>query len=193
MTFTKTQYLLATEADILSFIFTHKKEGVGYAISSGPSLILFHQEKVQKEWQLPQSNIDWTKAIQLQLSPNDQYLAISNTYGQYGFVWDLNTHEKILDLNRLDYQVEHSKFPLLFFEKEGQDYLIHGTDWNKIDITSLDSGDLLTERKNTDYKQPHYLDFFYGELHLSPKGKTLLSSGWLWGPASYFRFIEMDA
>ena len=128
MTFTKTQYLLATEANILSFIFTHTEQGLGYAISTGPKLILLHQEEVHEEWELPKSSIDWTKEVQLQLSSNDQYLAIYNTYGRYGFVLDLHSHQKLLDLNRQDYQVEHSKFPLLFFEKEGKDYLIHGTD-----------------------------------------------------------------
>lgn len=192
MKFTKTQLILAIEEDLLSFLFSAKKEGIIYGITKQASLILFKNAVPIERWEIPDSKIDWKKEIQVQLSPNEQYLSISNTYGQYGLVLDLATSLKVMELNRQDYQVEHSGFPLLFFEKEGKQYLIHATDWNKIDITELDSRRLLTERNNTQYEQPHYLDYFYGELHLCPKGKSLLSSGWLWGPASYLRFIELN-
>lgn len=69
-----------------------------------------------------------------------------NTYGQFGIIVEAETNVIVLELNRNDYQVEQSKFPVAFFYQDQQYYIVHGTDWNHIDLYNLTQKKNITER-----------------------------------------------
>ena len=77
--------------------------------------------------------------------------------------------------------------------------MIHQTQWNRLDITDLTTGQILTERviriekigvdenNFTLFDKENYEDFFHGLIHVSPNSKKFLSNGWCWHP---FGLIE---
>lgn len=85
-------------------------------------------------------------------------------------------------LDRGDYHEEHCNFPLAFFENRGRLLMVHGTDWNRLDVSDPVTGTLLTERSLTSYQdgqqQPdHYLDYFHCGLAVSPNREFVADNG----------------
>ena len=78
-------------------------------------------------------------------------------------------------MDRKDYHVENSIFPIAFFFQNDNHYLIHETDWNRIDLYNLTQKKFLTDRSIEYEKQETYLDYFYGSLSVSPHLKWVLS------------------
>jgi len=130
--------------------------------------------------------VDFASALTMRLSVDERYLAIANTYGTDGCVIDLEKEESCLTLKRDDYHIEHCIFPLAFFEKDGRPLLLHGTQWNRLDVTDPATGELLTKRQfvaaSEEESAPHALDYFHGRLDVSPGGAYALDNGWVWHP-----------
>jgi hypothetical protein len=123
----------------------------------------------------------------LHISPAGRFAAIAEEYGTRGQVFDLMNGSFAVCLERGAYQVEHCAYPLAFVAEGGRDLLIHGTDWNRLDISDPASGELLTPRISPEarHDQPdseHYLDYFHGRLHPSPHGRWIAEYGWVWHP-----------
>jgi hypothetical protein len=90
-------------------------------------------------------------------------------------------------LDRGTYHVEHSNFPVAFAQIDGRLLLVHGTDWNRLDVSDPRTGGLLTDRSPTSYRRDeerpeHYLDYFHGGLAASPDGEWIVDNGWVWHP-----------
>lgn len=126
--------------------------------------------------------LDVSQPVRLYTYQN--YLAIVNQRGKNGIVLNLVNNTVALKLLRGEYQVEHCSFPIAFYSRENNVYLIHGTDWNRLDITCLNTGELLTERVvQYDKEAPiNYLDYFHSSLCLSPNELSFISNGWVWQP-----------
>lgn len=150
----------------------------------------YWRKKVIKKINLPFFKINWDKKIAIQNSENDRFIAIYNIFGQFSYIFDLETTEIILELDRKEYHSEQSKFPICFFSAEQIDYLIHGTDWNHLDIFALNERKSITNR-TYEFEEGYYLDYFYGDLHLSSNKEWILTSGWIWGAASKIKFINI--
>ncbi len=73
-------------------------------------------------------------------------------------------------------------------KRDNHTLLVHGTDWNRLDITDLVTGTLMTERNAPTYvpgqQVEHYLDYFHAGLLLSPDGEWIADNGWVWGSSS---------
>jgi len=65
------------------------------------------------------------------------WVCIVQSFGVYGTVIDINNPEYKKHLERGNYCAEVSLFPIAFYACEGKTFLIHGTDWNRLDITCL--------------------------------------------------------
>lgn len=130
------------------------------------------------------------ESVLMVLSNDDRYLFIANKYGQNGMVLDLKKKKKVLEIDRKSYHTEQTIFPALFAEIEEQTYFIGATDWNHLDIFDLQTYEVRTNRSNK-YGDEYYLDYFYGQLHLSPDNRVLLSSGWGWSPISVIKLIDL--
>lgn len=119
------------------------------------------------------------------LSPSGRYAALVNDYGRYGAVFDLENARQTMNLERGEHCPETVLFSLAFFACEGRDLVVHATNWNRLEISDPQNGELLTPRAATHYrdKNPHYLDYFHGALHIAPDGEWIADDGWVWSPA----------
>ncbi|WP_128103069.1 hypothetical protein [Paenibacillus sp. DCT19] len=142
--------------------------------------------------------------VQIVISPDGAVAAVSNTYGQYAAVYDLLDGKEILQLSRDDYHYDVSTYPLSFAYIDQRLILVHGTEWNRLDLTDVFRGTSLTVRhtpihnndssQNTDEPDTseHYLDYFHGKLSVSPDQKWIVDSGWVWAPLGITRSWSLD-
>lgn len=123
----------------------------------------------------------------LHVSPGGEMAAVVESRGRFGIVIDLDAGRPTMRLDRGGYRFKHSEFPAAFFEVDGRLRLVHGTDWNRLDISDPRTGALLTDRSPTSYcsgeeRPEHYLDYFHGGLAVSPGGEWIVDNGWVWMP-----------
>jgi len=128
-----------------------------------------------------------TLARRLHVSHDGNFAAVVSDYGQYGQVIDLKSGKITLKLDGGDYEPETVPFSFCFASWLGRVVAIHRTEWNRLDISDAETGRLLSERGPTvcltgEQTPEHYLDYFHGALHLSPKGTRILDDGWVWHP-----------
>ncbi|MDG0052329.1 hypothetical protein MMB75_01450 [Paenibacillus sp. P2(2022)] len=129
--------------------------------------------------------------VQMVTSPDGKYVAISNRFGRHAAVYDLVYAQEKMQLSRDEYHYDKSMFPLAFVHQDGMCILVHGTEWNRLDLTDIETGRLLTARPspvyNNESKDEHYLDYFHGRLLASPEGKWMADTGWVWAPLGVVR------
>jgi hypothetical protein len=123
----------------------------------------------------------------LRVSRNGEVAAVANTYGPKGVVLDLSTGQVTMRLHRDEYHEDVSAFPLALSDLDGRLVVIHGTEWNRLDVSDARTGVLLTQRQPTSYKRgearpPHYLDYFHCQLSVSPGQQYVADNGWVWHP-----------
>lgn len=146
-------------------------------------LDLFHMQPAE---------LPLTDDVLLEVSPQADYIAVANRLGSTGVVIRISDGQPTMKLNRGKYYPEETPFPVAFVELDRELYLVHSTDWNRLDISDPKTGRLLTERSPTSYRQgesrpAHYLDYFHGELFVSPNNGWIAEYGWMWHPIGYVR------
>jgi hypothetical protein len=134
-----------------------------------------------------ESGVDLASDVSLTLSPDGRLAAVTNTRGRHGVVVDLVLGRETMRLDRGDYHEEHCNFPVAFFKDQGRSLLVHGTDWNRVDISDPATATLLTQRSFAPWEQgkerpEHYLDYFHCGLTLSPTHEYVADNGWVWHP-----------
>src|SRR5579885_1702920 len=137
--------------------------------------------------QLPASEVQLKEPVSLHLSMDGHLAAVVNAYGQHGIVLHLHTGLATMPLKRDTYYIGISEFPIAFCELEGRTLLIHGTKWNRLDISDPRTGALLTSRVLPPYERgksipEHYLDYFHCSLSISPSQEWIADNGWIWSP-----------
>jgi hypothetical protein len=145
---------------------------------------------------LPEGAVDLAYPIDLHLSRDGSLAAIVEAKGTRGVVLSLPSGTTVMAMERGDYEVEHCRFPVAFVEHAGRTFLVHGTDWNRLDVSDPVTGALLTARAPASYshgeeRPEHYLDYFHGRLRLSPDGATLADDGWVWHPCGIVRVFHV--
>ena len=110
------------------------------------------------------------------------YVVIVSELGLFGTVLSLDDPSYALALSREDYHASRCSYPIAFVTRDGRRCLVHGTAWNRLDVTVLESRELLTEREIDADKDLHHLDYFHASIEISPGGRTLVSNGWVWQP-----------
>ncbi|WP_328551520.1 hypothetical protein [Streptomyces sp. NBC_00358] len=123
----------------------------------------------------------------LHVSGDGTFAAVVNDYGRFGEVIDLRTGEVTLTLDNQGGHEETVPFSLAFVRNRGRCVVIHRTAWNRLDVSDVRSGRLLTDRPlpvpaDGDGAREHHLDYFHGALCVSPDGKRILDDGWVWHP-----------
>ncbi len=147
----------------------------------------FERRSVSCLIELPESSLDFSKKITLHLSRSARFAAVVNTRGQNGLAVDLSVKKVIMLLDRGNYRIEHSNFSTAFFDFDNQTWLVHATNWNRLDISNPQNGELATWRISPVYKQgeklpEHYLDYFHCGLRISPDQSWIVDNGWVWSP-----------
>jgi hypothetical protein len=136
---------------------------------------------------VPNEVVDIHEKVLLRTTRNGQLAVAVNARGQRGVVLDVESGQVMMMLNRDSYHEDVSTFPVAFIELEDQTLLIHGTAWNRLDVSDVRTAKLLTDRSPTSYKRgedrpPHYLDYFHCELSVSPGQQFVADNGWVWHP-----------
>jgi len=110
----------------------------------------------------------------LEVSADGRFAAVVNAFGQHGSLLDLESGTEILRLDRGDYHPETSSFPIAFFEWNERTCLVHGTSWNRLDVSDARTGEALRPRTIGAYETDpaHYLDYSHSGLrsHRLPNG-----------------------
>ncbi len=135
---------------------------------------------------------DLGEALELVISPDGAWAAVANERKLRGVVVDLNSGRRTMSLQRDNYHTGHCVFPLAFGIYGNRALLVHGTGWNRVDVSDPATGELLTPRK---YETPpegqsrpeHYLDYFHGRLTISPDQTWIADDGWVWHPVGITR------
>jgi hypothetical protein len=128
----------------------------------------------------------------LQINTYGNYVCITQRFGQHGVVLNFQDKKFKKSLIRGNYYVEHCTFPIAFYSSADSTFLIHGTDWNRLDITNLERDELLTKR-TVEYKtDSNYFDYFHSSLCVSPNEKYFASNGWVWGPYDVITVYSID-
>ena len=134
--------------------------------------------------------------VQLIVSPCGRAAAVSNRFGKYAVVIELASGNTLLSLERGEYHYDKSVYPLAFIMKKEQLLLVYGTDWNRLELISLlpelqplSDRDIPVSQSEAQAAKAneHYLNYFHGELHVSPDGEHLAETGWIWGPVGIAR------
>lgn len=167
-----------------------QRESIWIALTASGHLVEVNLSAgtTQSLMQLMHSNVDLEQMVSLHLSPDGQFAAVVNTKGQHGSVLDLKARQVTMQLERDTYHIEHSRFPAAFFTDENRLLLIHGTAWNRLDISDPYTGALITARTwdpvpgKPAYEQEHYLDYFHCSLSVSPDQQWIADNGWFWSP-----------
>ncbi|KUL24831.1 WD40 repeat domain-containing protein [Actinoplanes awajinensis] len=113
--------------------------------------------------------------LRLHADPAGRFAAVVEDHGRYGTVLDLGTGLATTELDGGDHHAEHVPFAFRFLERDGRALAVHRTAWNRLDVSDVTTGELLTAGEQD-------LDYFHGELHLSPGADRLLDDGWVWHP-----------
>jgi hypothetical protein len=133
----------------------------------------------------------------LHASKKGEYAAVVTDYGRYGQVLDLRSGKATLALDGGDYHSETVPFSFAFAEVDGRTIAVHRTAWNRLDLSDPSTGQLLSSREPTSYtrdepRPKHYLDYFHGELHVSPDHQRILDDGWVWHPVGIPKAWSLD-
>ncbi|MHA6532052.1 hypothetical protein [Paenibacillus sp. BAC0078] len=135
--------------------------------------------------------------VQIVISPDESLAAVSNRFGLHAALYDLRTCQLVMPLTRDDYHFETCTYPLAFVEAGGRTLLIHGTEWNRLDLLDIRSGENLSARQtpvyNAEHLPAHYLDYFHGKIHVSPDGQWIVNTGWIWHPIASVRSWNLAA
>ncbi len=157
----------------------------------------FDDEKAVFLMQLPGDCLDLDEAVSLHLSARSNFVAVVNKKGGKGCVIRLETKKISMHLKRGDCHNEPGIFPIAFFENDNRTLLVHGTAWNRLDISDPLTGELLTQRElpifdKDEPRQEHYLDYFHCGLTVSPDNKWIVDNGWVWAPAGVVRSWNLE-
>ena len=182
-------------SSIVAIVYSNDTANFIYFLCKDQFLIRMdtNTKETEKITSLNLTNIDFDQPISIQLSPSDTMISIVNTNGRYGYVYDLNKKGIVLNLDRKAYQINHSTFPVNFIQLNNQDYLVHASEWNHLDLYDFTLNKNITQRDSNKHGESQYLDYFYSQLHVSPKASWILSSGWVWHPVSGLKFIDLNS
>lgn len=188
------------QSDILSI---KPKHGVQTSIwiallTSGEIVQLdLSQSSIQNIATIPHDAFDLSQKTTLHLASNNRFIAIVHDVGSDGIIFDLSTQQITMTLNRGTYHAKETPFPIAFFDSGNDVLVVHGTDWNRLDISDPQTGKLLTERHPIPYRRgetrpEHYLDYFHSQLFISPNAKWIAEDGWVWHPVGISRVWQLD-
>ncbi|KWX69789.1 hypothetical protein [Paenibacillus jilunlii] len=157
-------------------------------LHAGRAAMLLHVDIPGLELQEP---------VQIVVSADERFAAVSGRFSQHAALYDLQESKLITPLSRDDYHYDVCTFPLAFAEHEGRTLLIHGTEWNRLDMLDVRSGENMTARQNqphVDEQRPeHNLDYFHSKIHISPQGDWIVDTGWIWHPIASIRSWSLSA
>ncbi len=138
-----------------------------------------------------------TSYISICCSKDNAYLAVTWTRVSVGddvnqgVVIDAKDGRVQLHLNNGSYYSSLAPFPVCFALHKGKIVVVHATEWDRLDVTDIESGQILTKR-NFDMlpKFPETEKFgmteWPGLIIPSPSLEKVAVQGWVWHPVGIF-------
>ena len=186
------------DASILSIQPQYELAGsVWIAILSSAKIIQVDLSKgtIQHLGDIPSTALTLSENVALHLAPDNRFVAVVNDRESLGVVFDLVTKHITMKLDRGSYHPEQTPFPIAFFQSEGRTLLIHGTDWNRLDISDPQTGELITARifppRKEGQSREHYLNYFHALPVISPTREWVAEDGWVWHPFGVTRLWSL--
>lgn len=148
-------------------------------------------------YSIPVDRLAMSEKTGIIVSDDAQFVAVVINFETTGIVVHLETKQITMHLNRGRYHANQTPYPAAFFESEGRTFLVHATNWNRLDISDPQTGDLVTEREHKqeetrDYPD-HFLNYFHARLVVSPSGQWIAEDGWIWAPVGRTRVWNLSA
>lgn len=136
--------------------------------------------------------------IMVQPYADGRLVAVCNRWGQRGAVLSTDSGTRLMELDRGGDDPDQTEFPLAWLTRDGRPLLIHGSDWNRLDVTDPVSGVSLTDRLSPVYVEgagypDHHLEYFHGRLSVSPGQHRIADDGWVWHPFGAPAVWSVDA
>ncbi|WP_444944991.1 hypothetical protein ACJJIK_10410 [Microbulbifer sp. ZKSA006] len=180
------------------FILTDKSELIRININTSESNIIANL-----------LNLDLPLSAEFHLYCNDsaRYFAVTwrqcRSYEQAaickGTVIDAENGNNILTLSAGDYHTEQTPLPVCFLKHQNKTLLVHATDWNRLDITDLETGEIITQRdldedlEECDEDDDWVFKEWSGVLKPSPNQTRLATIGWIWHPVGVALSYDLKA
>lgn len=171
------------------------KEATQFAIFDDQQTLYIYN-KQQEQFIFSITHLYTITSQNILIGINEPFVYIAERFGLNAVVVNLESNS-ITPFVREDYHASVSSFAVAFIKHQEQVLLLHQTQWNRLDITDLDTGQCLTTRevycrdvytnKGKEREEKNYLDYFHSLLHVSPDGKSFLINGWVWMPIDYIR------
>lgn len=121
-------------------------------------------------------------------SPSGSYAAIIARIGTKAII--LRDGAIVRQVNRDFYHADAYGYPLAFAQlTDGREVLIHCPEnYSRLEIEDIVTGERVPSKGA---RNPE--DFFQSGLAVSPKGRWLLSAGWVWHPVHVVNFYDLAA
>ncbi|MDX2015245.1 MAG: hypothetical protein SFW67_33940 [Myxococcaceae bacterium] len=121
---------------------------------------------------------------QLCASPDGAFVAVAERRGLKGAVVDAGSGRVVHTFEREAYHPEHCTYPLAFVDAHR---LVHGIAWNQLAVL-----DVATGARTLPSEAAASFDYFFGALAVSPGGRRLSSSGWVWQPIAVTVVFDVE-
>jgi hypothetical protein len=125
---------------------------------------------------------DSFESATLAASGDGRFLAVVETYGMTGALYEVATGKALQVLQRGDYHPEVSGWAIGF----ARDTFVYASDWNRLEVLELPSMKRLAPSG-----EETKLDYFYGLATVSPNRQRLATFGWHWHPIGAVRIIDV--
>ncbi|MFZ5442986.1 MAG: hypothetical protein ACOZQL_23470 [Myxococcota bacterium] len=116
-------------------------------------------------------------------SRDGRFLAVVETWGRRGAVFDVARGVLLKELARGDYHPDVSGWAVAIRD----DVLVVATEWNRLEAWRLPSCERLAPASDESE-----LDYFWGLATLSPQQRSFASFGWHWHPVGTLRVVELE-
>ncbi len=181
------------------------------ALKDSESILMVNAEKdllkvnlnngtTSKITRITELHIDSITRLQLIISDCQKYLAITalnrEPASNEGLVINLISGERVFTLADYKYHSEETDYPIAFYIHQGQCCIIHASEWNRLDLTNLETKQCLTLRDINETSEAQRENALFtewaGELKISPDGKRLATIGWVWHPLGLAWSFNLD-
>jgi hypothetical protein len=125
----------------------------------------------------------------LHTSADGRFAAVVNDFGRFGRVYNLASGKATLDIDGGTYHTDQAPLSLIFFRYAGRTLVAHRSDWDRLDISDPETGQLLTTREATSERR--LSGTFHGALHVSADGRWIADDSWVWAPAGIPRVWDL--
>jgi hypothetical protein len=121
------------------------------------------------------------------VSPTGEYAVLYEKLGTKGLL--LKKGSVLREINRSFYQANVYEYPVEFFVRDGNTYLVHAPlEYCRLDFEEVETGKLVTDIPN---RKP--IDVFHSRLEVSPNAVYLMSRGWVWHPLDVITLFDINA